>query len=435
MKKAITLLLALVMCLSVVSCGSSDTGSDQTGDTEEKVLTLWACAGLVSDSDQKKEQDEWAISKIAKAFEEENPGVKIEITFNSDPAAVHQMFKAAAATNDCPDLVNVWAAQQLFSFEDILLDITDMVPQEDKDNLIGWDTVSIDFTGPIMGYPISGNEVCGMFYNRQVLEDVGLDYDNNPAKTVDQFMDDMQKIKDAGYTPMIASDGGWNGAYFTTFASWWVQSSGSARVASDSLGETTFASDEGFLESYRIAAEMYEKGFINVDYTSIPSDIETFVKGQSAFLATGNWSVGAVTEGLGEENVGFCGLPDLNSDVLVSDTCIGGPGQSLVIYKNTKYPELAVDFCSFLSQKENHIEILKAQGKLPLRKDVTLEDIGTNTSGVYQQMYDMSQNYVFWADNSMDADINSEMQKLGQMVITGKMTPEELAETLDKKAG
>lgn len=451
MKKIFTLLLVVVMVFGLTACGKekessgSDTTSKGTEDSKdqdsksskgEEVLSFWVAPALISEEEQKMKQEDWYVSKIAKAFEAENPGVKVEITMAPDQNAMHQTFKAAATTDSGPDVVNLWSGQSIFTMSDIILDIKDMIPAEDKGNITGWETVTLDFKegGPVLGYPVSGHEVCGFVYNKQILKEAGLDFDTNPPKTPEEFLSAMEKIKEKGYIPIAAADDGWNAAYFMSFASMWVQQEGSERVASNSKGETKFAEDEAFLKSYQFANELYTKGYINTDYLTIPSVDQLFLDGEAALLATGNWTVATAAEALGEENIGFCALPDVSEDAMTKNTAIGGPGQCLVISKNCKNPELAVKFASFINNKENHIELLKGLSKLPIRTDVTLEDVGMSSSGVYQQIAKLGENYVFWADNSMVPEVNAEMQKLGSLVITGKMTVEEMAAKLDEKA-
>ena len=78
--------------------------------------------------------------------------------------------------------------------------------------------------------------------------------------------------------------------------------------------------------------------------------------------------------------------------------------------------------------------MLAGLSKLPLRSDVTLEEVGMADDLVYQQIVKLADNYTYWADNSMVPEVNAEMQKLGGLAITGKMGIEEMAEKLDQKA-
>lgn len=429
MKKVLSWILLVMMLVGML-------GLSSCAMAEDSKLLLWVSGAIVSDSDQKLPQEQWIISELAAKFEAENPGVEIEIALFPDQIAMTQMFKAAASGADAPDIVNVWAGQQLFELKDILVDITDMVPQADKDNILGWDIMSLDFKegNPILGYPTSGNEVCGLFYNRQVLAACGLDYDANPPANVEQLMKDMEAIKQAGYLPLAAADAGWGEAFFTVYATWWVQTSGSERVASNSQGITKFADDEGFLTAMQTAVDMYNKGYINVDYATIPAAMDLFLDGTAAFMATGNWNTGDAAATLGEENVGFLCPPDISEAATVKNTCIGGPGQVLAVSKTSKNPELAVQFLSFISSKENLTQLINRQSKLALRSDIVAADLGIGEEGIWKQEFDAALNYVFWADNSMVPDVNAELQKLSPLALTGKMTVAEPAEALDKKA-
>lgn len=460
MKKVLALLLASAMILSCTACGGKENSEPQNtpapstdenqesepesteqeeaaqGSGEEIVLKVWVAPALVSEDEQKMKQEEWYVSKVAKKFEEENPGVKVEFTVVPDQSAAHQTFKAAASTDSGPDIANLWSGQSIFAMEDVILDIKDYVPAEDKELIQGWETVTVGFEdgGSVLGYPVSGNEICGLLYNRAILEEAGLDFDNNPPKTLAEFTEAMGKIKDAGYLPIAAGDDGWNCAYFYGFASLWAQQEGNARVASDSTGETKFAEDEAFKESYRFANELYSKGYINEDYQTSPDYNELFLNGEAGLLITGNYMVATAADALGIENLGFCGFPDVSEDAVNKNTCIGGPGQCMVVSKQCKNPEMAVKFLSFMNNKENHIDLLAGLSKLPLRTDVTLEEVGMAEDLVYQQIVALSENYTYWADNSMVPEVNAEMQKLGALAITGKMSVDEMAEKLDQKA-
>lgn len=429
MRKVLSLVVALALVLGLFSFGAGASAEDTR-------LLVWVSNALVADADQKLPQEEWNISKIAAAFEQQNPGVKIEIAFFPDQIAMMQTFKAASTGADSPDIVNVWAGQQLFEMKDIVVDITDRIPQDDKDKILGWDIMTLDFKegNPIIAYPASGNEVCGFLYNKQVLAACGLDYDQNPPRTIEQFMADMETIKAAGYQPIVAGDGGWGEAFFTAYATWWVQASGSDRVASDSQGLTKYSDDQGFLTAMQTGADLYAKGYVNVDYATIQSPLDVFLEGQTALVATGNWSTSPAIEGLGAENVGFLNPPDISGDVKVSNTCIGGPGQALVVSKASPNQDLALQFLSFLSNRENMAAVNKAQSKMALRTDITAADLGIGDSGAFYQEFVAAQNYVFWADNSTVPDVNAELQKQSPLVLTGKMTVADFAAMLDQKA-
>ena len=447
MKKLIALLLALMMLLSLAACAkTADEGKPQSKPEtnvdannaqpqEEKTLTFWITEALSNEADMQAPEDEWLISQLCRKFEDEHPGVKINIVAYPSGEEVHQLFKAAAMTDECPDLVSVWAGNQLYQLEDLLVDLTDLIPADDKDKIIAWDTVTLNMEAgnKILAYPNSGNEICGIFYNRQILSECGLDYDNNPPADLDAFVADLQTIKDAGYTPLYATDSGWGHSFLTVFAAWWPQISGSAYVASAGRGETAFSDDAGFLQAMQIPADMYAQGLINADFASAADDLAQFLTGKAAFIATGNWNATTCTDALGAENVGFIAPPS-PANAQNKNAAIGGVGQGIAVSKTCKDPALAVELLSFLNNRENHLAIAQHMSKLPYREDITAADYGIEAGSVEEQMFNAAANYVFWVDNTLQPDVRTELVRLSPQVITGQISVNDMAEALNAKA-
>ena len=156
------------------------------------------------------------------------------------------------------------------------------------------------------------------------------------------------------------------------------------------------------------------------------------MQGQVALVPRVNSFVKDAQDGLGEENVGVILPPEISNSAQIKDGLIGGPGQSLVVSSNSKYPETAVKFLSFLNSKDEVLELNEFQTKVPIRTDVTAEDLGLEAGSVGAKLNSWAQNYIFWVDNSISGAVVDEMNKLLPLVLTGKMTPEELAQQMDK---
>jgi raffinose/stachyose/melibiose transport system substrate-binding protein len=114
---------------------------------EEQKLTIWINGrdSFIGPNEQQLPQDQWYISQAIKRFEAANPGVTIELVVQSDAYAAHQMFRTAGLAGNAPDIANLWSGQFTFPLAEVITPINDKIPQEDKDNLIGWDTVTVDF--------------------------------------------------------------------------------------------------------------------------------------------------------------------------------------------------------------------------------------------------------------------------------------------------
>jgi hypothetical protein len=90
---------------------------------------------------------------------------------------------------------------------------------------------------------------------------------------------------------------------------------------------------------------------------------------------------------------------------------------------------------SFLNSKDEVLKLNEFQTKVPVRTDVTPEDLNLTPGSVGAKINSWAQNYVFWVDNSLSGNVVNEFNKQLPLVLTGKMTPEELAAQLDKVKG
>lgn len=453
--RILAVLVALMLVVSLAACGGAKTaagdqtaaaasgnsadqsksGGDQQAQPAQNIkLVFWQNAFMGPD-EEKKPQKDWFITGLINKFEQQNPGVKIEMTVPPDQAAAHQTFKAAAMAKNGPDVANLWSGFPLFALKDVVLHLDGKVPQEDMDNIIGWEVVRENFKsdGALLGYPVCGAELGMFIVNKKLTAKAGVDFEANPPKTVDEFMADLDKIKASGTLPIVAGEGGCNLLYVFNLGTWWVQTSGNDRIASNSLGETKYADDKAFLDSMRYAQEMYTKGYVNKDYATCKDADARFYQGKAAMYNTGNWDIANAQKNLGAENVTFVTVPDFQ-DAKVKGTGIGGPGQSCVVANYSKNPDMAIKLISFLMNKENHTNLLKMSTKIPLRKDITVEDLGWKGNALLEKAVNIGKNYVYWDDNSQQPEVMNEFYKVGALVVTGKMTPEQAAEKLDKKA-
>jgi raffinose/stachyose/melibiose transport system substrate-binding protein len=174
---------------------------------------------------------------------------------------------------------------------------------------------------------------------------------------------------------------------------------------------------------------------MNQDAATSSDSWQKFLQGKIAMVPRVSSFVKDAQDALGEENVGAIIPPDISDSAVIKNGTIGGPGQVLVIAKNSKYPETAVKFNSFLNSKAEVLELNKFQTKVPIRKDVTEADLGLKPGSVGSKLIEWSQNYIFWVDNSISAPVVDDFNKLLPLVLTGKMAPEELMAQLDKDKG
>jgi raffinose/stachyose/melibiose transport system substrate-binding protein len=437
MNKTIRLLINALILVSVLLAAAGCAPKA----AEPQKLTIWINGrdSFIGPNEQQLPQDQWYISQAIKRFETANPGVTVELIVQADAYQAHQMFRTQGLAGNAPDIANLWAGQFIFALKDVITPITDKIPQADKDNLLGWNTDTLDFKegNPILGYPTPDNQMCMFLYNKKIMQEVGLDYEANPPRTMDAFFADMEKIKNAGYIPIAADEAvdGYAYYFFQIAAYWWVQQNGFDPILAADRGEANFADDQALITALNAYHDIWAKGYMNEDAATSSDSWNKFLQGKVAMVPRVNSFVKDAQDALGEENVGAILPPDISDTAKIKNGTIGGPGQVMVVAKNSKYVDTAVKFMSFLNSKAEVLELNKFQTKVPIRKDVTEADLGIKPGSIGSKLIQWSKNYVFWVDNSLSDPVVADFNKLLPLVLTGKMTPEDLAAQLDKDKG
>lgn len=421
MKKLLSMLIALILVCSVFAVASAE---------EEKELTVWF-SSWIARTETTKAQEDWTIMKIAQQFEADHPGVKVNMIYQPDQQVAQNKLRASVLAGDAPDIINCYGFYFVTAMSDILADITDIIPAEDLEQIGGWATA--DVNGRNFGYPAFVNEACVIMYNKEIVEAAGVDLEGEGApKNAEEFFAAMQKIKDNGTEVFISGDEGYNPLYVFGFSSWWSQMSGVGRITSDSLAETSFSDDEGFLKSMQYAADMYEAGFVNKDYVSCTDEMSRFINGEGAFYIS-SMIEPPIYEALGD-NLGIYMLPDFDDTVANPGYQIGGAGQAACVLKSCEDPELAVEFLSYVSNYENSVALCAGTG-LSLRKDVGAAELGYEGDALYEQYIDLVASHDFaWNDNSLQGDVANEFYRLSTMALSGQISVEECAAQLDQLA-
>lgn len=169
---------------------------------------------------------------------------------------------------------------------------------------------------------------------------------------------------------------------------------------------------------------------MNPDPVTSADSWNKFLQGTVAFYPACSTQVNDAITALGAENVGAILPPDTDG-ATIANSLIGGPGQSFVVSKNSENPEMAVKLLSFLSSKEEVLNFYKVQAKVPVRTDITQADMGVQPGSVVSKLFDWSQNYVFWIDNSIPPSVVDNFTKYIPTVLVGKMSTDDFLKLLD----
>ena len=443
-RKGIAILLAAILTIAVTACAPAVAQTPTPGGPTATPtpppninLVLWVTSGsIIGGAETSLTQDQWVLTNELKVFEAAHPGVTVDVEVEADVLQAHQLFKTAVASGTAPDVANLWSGLYTAQMKDVAYILDGKVPQADLDGLLGWDTVTSG--GSILAYPWGSVGAIGIGYNKAIIAQAGLDFENNPPKTSAEFNAACEKIKALGIIPLVSDEGsGLQNLYF--FAeSWWQSISGAATIAKENTGELKFANDAGLNSALDYYASLFKNGYVNQDALSSSNKNERFFTGKAAMRYCGDGSIPTLYAALGD-NLGVIQTPDLPG-VLTPGGQIGGSGGSLVIAKTTKNPEMAIQLCSFLNSAEFYKAFVKVNPMICLRKDFTFADSGMATPGMpaaevalYQKIVSWMPKSLLYTDNLVDPDAMAELAKDAPLVYTGQMTPQQAAEAMDKQ--
>ena len=241
-------------------------GEDSNAQNYKNAVADWEAATGNTVSDTSATSDETFKTRIITDFE---TGSEPDVLF---------FFNGA----DANDFVN---AGKVVSIDDIRAEFPEYASNMNDDLIAASPADGKKYAVPVNGYWEA------MFVNTEVLDAAGVampgaDY------TWDQFLEDCQKIKDAGYAPIAAALG--NIPHY-----WWEFAIFNQQTPDNHLdipGAADDATGAQWVAGLEDIKTLYEKGYFP-DNTLSATDDETFAMftdGKAAFLLDGSWKVGGI---------------------------------------------------------------------------------------------------------------------------------------------
>lgn len=373
----------------------------------------------------------------ADAYTAEHPNVTFDITVLENEA-----FKAKLVTvmqaGEPPDLFQSWGGGKLWAFADagLLRNIAPELEGEWKDSFAATSALELyGQNGEYYGVPLSWGAV-GMFYNKALFTQAGLDPEKPPA-TWAELLDAVQKLKDAGITPIaIGEKDKWPGHFWYGYLA--TREGGQDAFLKAYNREGAFT-DEPFVKAFAdlkqlVDLDAFQEGFLAAAY----GDQETvFGNGQAAMELMGQWSPTVSKsnsesgEGIGDD-LGWFPFPVIDGGAGdAADVFGGGDGFSV----GANAPDEAVDFLKFLTNEENQrkgVEVgLTVPPTIKGLEDTYADDpvlsaiVEARNNAPYFQLY---------YDQFLSAPLAAAILDAAESVFAGVATPEEAAQAVEDVA-
>jgi multiple sugar transport system substrate-binding protein len=301
------------------------------------------------------------VRSMTAAFEQQHPGVKVDIEFVSYEALHNKIITAAAAGAGGYDVVLfdvIWPAE--FAKNNVLVDITDRLPQSMIDAVVpgAWTTVTYD--KHYYGIPwILDTKY--LFYNKDMLQKAGI---MAPPTTWQELLDQAQKIKDAGivqypivwswgqaeaiicdYTTLLSAFGG---SYFD-------------------MGQPMF-NQGGGLQALQYMKQSLDRGLSNPASTeSLEEDVRRiFSSGQAAFALNWTYMYNLANDPKESQVAGQVDVVPAPGDGTHSQVSAVNGSMGLGITTGSTHPDVAYQYIEYLTSRS--VQEKYAKLSLPIWK-------------------------------------------------------------------
>jgi raffinose/stachyose/melibiose transport system substrate-binding protein len=285
------------------------------------------------------------LDQITAAYEEANPGVDVNWVVLENEA-LKDKIAADMAADAPPDLFQSWgggvleeqvAAGMAQPIDDAVADIADTLSAGAS---------SLYRVGDVQyGLPYNFGMV-GFWYNKDQFEQAGI---TEPPATWEDFLVDVQKLKDAGLTPIAVGGSG----HEWTEMFWWAYLA--TKIGGQDALQNAIATGDWTGDAFVQAGEELKR-LIDLEpfqdgWAAATHDEQqgTFGNAKAAMVLQGQWTAGASAsnsesgEGIGEA-LGWFPFPAVGDGAGAADVFGGGDG--FVVGRDA--PPEAVDFLKYL---------------------------------------------------------------------------------------
>ncbi|WFB09881.1 extracellular solute-binding protein [Streptomyces sp. LX-29] len=403
--------LVAAMALAATACGGSD--SDDSGKKAPGDIS-----GTVTYWDTSNDAEKATYKKLAEAFTEKYPKVKVKYVNVPFGEALNK-FKNAAGSggSGAPDVLRAEVAwtQDLANIGYLApLDGTPALDNE-KDYLPKA-AASTKFNGKTYAVP-QVIDTLGLFYNKKLLKDAGVE----PPTSLDELKDAAKKIKEKT---------GKTGLYLRGDDAYWYLPFiyGEGGDLLDTKNKKVTVDEEPGVKAFAAARDLVKSGAAVTDATDGWNNMQNAIKnGDVAMTVNGPWAIEDTLSGKAfkdRDNLGVVPVP-------AGSAGQGAPqgGQNLTVYAGSKNLDASYLFAKYMSSAEVQAKTTEALSLLP-----------TRTSVYDQKSVAENPNVKFFkaaVDKAVERPWIPQGNSLFQAilvefpgVVTGKTSPEDAAESV-----
>ena len=340
-----------LLALSACSAGGDEGGRDSRGD-----ITIWYS--------NNEAEIEWG-KQMVEAWNADHPDEQIKAQEIPAGESSEATIAAAITAGNAPCLVYNTSPAAVPGFEKQggLVNLSEF---EDGDDYITGRSGDVadqyrSSDGDFYQMPWKSNPVM-IFYNKDMFTQAGIDAENPPLATYDEFLDTSRKLVSSG----VAKHAIWPAPSSEFFQSWfdfyplYAAQSGGTQLLED--GKATFNDENGEAVA-DFWATVYAEGLAgNEAYNG-----DAFADKQSAMSIVGPWAIAVYGD-----SVNWGSVPVPTQDGMdPSEVYTFSDAKNIGMFTACKNQATAWDVLKFSTSEEQDGKWLESTGQMPLRQDLT----------------------------------------------------------------
>ncbi|MEO2258621.1 extracellular solute-binding protein [Paenibacillus amylolyticus] len=415
-KRKLTMVL-LILSLLLAACSNDEQSAgnangDATGSDTNKPVTLKV---LVA-SDWLKEK-KWQM--VFDAYEKKT-GNKLDI--QSAPVNNYMdLVNTRIATKDAPDLLFYWGQEAKIKQLQPEKNLVDLSNEEFASRITPSVKNYFLSTGDkLYGIPVTGLNVSGVIYNKQVFSDLGIEI----PKTYEEFLAVCEKIKASGIMPLYeAGKEGWPLQLYTFSAMASVINKQPDVMDKINAHQVTFDQVPEYVNTLQKQQELLQKGYLNEDLFSATLDmsLEAISTGKAAMIFQADWEIDPILTKYPDAQIGMFPLP-------WNDDAYAGISDPIGLYalNNSENSSAAQEFLKFFASEEVLNDYFNTVKSIPTWTGLTV-DLNPGTADMNAYVEEGKAVPFF---NALTVVEIGDYQGLLQQMYGGTMSPEQVAQNL-----
>lgn len=404
---------------------SAENQNSSEGVSEETTLVFWSIGLKVKDDSGIKMPEELAANQYIARFEEEHPGVKVEM-IDQPVDGIHDLFKAANISQEGPDVIGLWSGTATNEYKDNLMVLDEYLTEAEKDMYTGINLCKKDFQedGEIIALPYNVTTY-NVFYNKDYFAQAGIE--TLPA-TFEELLAVCDQLKAADVQPFLVGDSAGESTTWVT-SEFMIDQVGTERIVDFGTENLPFDCEE-YKNSLHTWSGLFGSDYTNKDFATLSAwdSIQRFVTGEGAMNINGSWAIGEMEPIMGE-NLGTFKIPAISADSPYADYIVSQPGANVSVTAYSKNKELAAEFVKYMTSAEFEGAAHLDTGDLPANNQVDISVISNPVSGEAYSWVKENKAGIGY-DSVISVEAANELYKIAPTMLSGKITPEQLIDKL-----